>query len=75
MCDIWISEDRSGLNMEDRKEGAVGHTEITSRHSTPAASTNRKLIVRHAAIRNALPTSATYRSWSVKARRDWEQQK
>jgi hypothetical protein len=67
--------------MEDRNFGAAGQRGVTRRRGTPAVSNSLKPAVpdtpakptgRHAAIRNALPTLATYRSWSAKARTDWE---
>jgi hypothetical protein len=68
--------------MEDRNYGAVGHGGIELRRSAVTASENLKPVVpkeldktsgRHSAIRNTLPTLATYRTWSAKARTDWEE--
>ena len=70
--------------MEHRNNGASGHRTPVSRHSAPAAAPNLKPAVpvlsdkpsaRHAAIRKALPTLATYRTWSAKARTDWDGKK
>jgi hypothetical protein len=71
--------------MEDRNLGAPGPRAMARRRTTPAASSSLKPVLkpaapassekptgRHAAIRNALPTLASYRSWSAKARTDWE---
>jgi hypothetical protein len=67
--------------MEDRNLGTAGQRGTERRRSTPAAAVPLKPAIpapqekpkgRHAAIRNALPTLATYRSWSAKARTDWE---
>jgi hypothetical protein len=41
----------------------------------PAVPTLLEKPARHAAIRKALPTLATYRTWSAKARTDWEGKK
>jgi hypothetical protein len=70
--------------MEDRNNERAGHRGPVGHRATPAASVTNKPAVpgvptkptgRHAAIRNAIPSLATYKTWSAKARTDWEQKK
>jgi hypothetical protein len=74
----------NGMHMEDRNLGRPGHPELERRRSAATAPTKLKPVVakalnkpsgRLAAIRNTLPTLATYRSWSAKARTDWDEKK
>ena len=70
--------------MEDRNDERAGHRGTAIRRSVPAAPINvkptppaapAKPTGRHAAIRNSIPSLAIYKSWSAKARTDWEQKK
>jgi hypothetical protein len=70
--------------MEDRNNARAGHRGTASHRPAPAAPVTvkptppaapTKPTGRHAAIRNAVPSLATYKSWSAKARTDWEQKK
>lgn len=65
--------------MDNRNANSTGYRGI-ERRSPPTATTSVAPAVplalnsseRHAAIRAKLPTLATYKSWSAKARTDWE---
>jgi hypothetical protein len=66
--------------MQDRNRGAFDYRGIERRRSEATAYTSVKPAVpnvldkpsgRHSAIRNTLPTVATYRAWSAKARTEW----
>jgi hypothetical protein len=67
--------------MEDRNRKTAAYRGIERRAaatattglSTPVPTVVDKSSERHAAIRNKLPTLATYRIWSAKARTDWEE--
>jgi hypothetical protein len=68
--------------MEHRNNGTAGHRAIAGHRSAPAGTLKPVIPVptdkpsaRHAAIRKALPTLATYKTWSAKARTDWEESK
>jgi hypothetical protein len=66
--------------MDNRNENSTGYRGI-ERRSAATATTSLDAPVplvlnsseRHAAIRNKLPTLATYRVWASKARTDWEE--
>ena len=71
----------SVTHMEDENHGIPGKSGKAQRRLPPTASKLMKPGVpiapakpagRHAAIQKTVPTLATYRTWSAKARTDWE---
>jgi hypothetical protein len=70
--------------MQDRNDERAGRRGTANGRPAPAAPINVKPVApvvsgkptgRHAAIRNSIPSLATYKTWSAKARTDWEQKK
>jgi hypothetical protein len=65
--------------MDNRNPNSNGYRGVERRIAATAATSLAPAVPmamnsseRHAAIRAKLPTLATYKSWSAKARNDWE---